>query len=84
MLDLVHFQGEKGPLYRDTCRSFLYRCRVRAYVEKLFHIYLRKTAKTCRRIFVPERFFWGGRIMEERKLKGKRDDLEAGQGHRLS
>jgi hypothetical protein len=38
MLDFAHFQVEKGPLYCDTCKSFLYRSRVRAYVEKLFHI----------------------------------------------
>jgi hypothetical protein len=38
MPDFDHFQGEKGPLYHDACKSFLYRSQVRAYVEKLFHI----------------------------------------------
>jgi hypothetical protein len=57
MLDFVRFQGEKGLLYRDTCESFLYRSRVRAYVERLFHIYVRKSVKTCRGNFALKDFY---------------------------
>ena len=41
------------------CKSFLHRSRVRAYVEKLFHIYLRKSVNTCRENFEPEDVFFG-------------------------
>jgi hypothetical protein len=57
-LDFVSFQGEKGSLYCDACKSFLYRSRVRAYVEKLFPIHVRKSVKTCRENFALKEFFW--------------------------
>jgi hypothetical protein len=60
MLDFVHFQGEKGPLYSDIYKSFFYRSRIRAHVEKLFHIYLRKSVKTCREKFRAQRIFFLG------------------------